>query len=245
MLKRLLFIPFLLLLSSPAWSAVTFDTFSTSTEIADDILTHNHTFAATANLAVVIVGIRDGASSPVAVSSVTVGGQAATLVPGCAINASPTTVRVEMWALVSPPTGVQSVSADASGGGGTNDEMAMSVLSFIGAATSNTFGTCVTLGATTAAVDLNSIGSAVGEMGVLGLAANAGPTCSADATSPVSTERTEVTVPANITNCSYTEDGAATSINMLVDLGTSQRVAAVAVSIRAQRTGGAQPIFME
>lgn len=228
------------LVTTPAWAAVTFDAVITDTGTIQT--SASLTIAADANLVVVVVGGRDEDGNAETPSSVTVGGQAATLITGCeADRVAAVGINTTLWAKVSPLTGAQTVVADAA----NNEQMVMTALSFKGAALTNTFGTCVTLATSTAAVDVNTIGSAVGEMGVMGVTLNATATCAPDATAPTSDERSEFANGVNVQQCTYTEAGAATSIDMRADLGTARDLAAVGVSIRAARPGGVAPIFFE
>jgi hypothetical protein len=77
-----------------------------------------------------------------------------------------------------------------------------------------------------------------------GASATAASTASPDATAPTSTEQLDVahTNATSVRNWVYTEDGAATSIDMRVDLASSVRMAAVAVSIRGDSVDSFGPL---
>ena len=220
--------------ASSAIAAVTFDAASSSA--GADTTSHSHTIAADANLVVVHVLLRDGGLSPSGAVSVTIGGQAASLISGCDATAGAN--RVQLWGKTAPLTGAQTVAVDASGG--TIDYMATGVTSFKGAAQSGTFGTCVTDTTNPGTnVDINAIGSAVGEMGVMGVSDNVGTatSCAPDAATPTSTERFNLHSSSQMSGCGYTEDGASGTIDMRVDISTSTAAAGAAVSIRADTTG--------
>lgn len=100
-------------------------------------LTWSHTCGASANLIVIGVNLSNGLFS--AVTAITYGGQACTLIPGAQVYAGNTGTAgpAQLFALVNPPTGANTVSVTSTGG---NDVIGGSV-SFTGA--SGTFGTAV------------------------------------------------------------------------------------------------------
>jgi hypothetical protein len=232
------FIVGVLLCAQPAWSDVSYDTASSSTGVS--CTSHSHTFASHANLAIIIASLRDGGGPPSSVSSITVAENNATLIAGCAGSSG--NARIEMWYHLKHPRGAQTVVVTV---GGTIDQMVTGVIFLIGAATSSTFGTCVTSLSSGTNVDVYSISSALGELGVMGLATNAAPTCAPDATAVVSDERYDTANGANIKGCGYTEPGAAGTINIRADLGASNSFAAAGVSVRALRRASGGVILFQ
>lgn len=238
---RLLRWMFLLLLldllsAGPSWAAITYDTSSSGEGTTST--SHSHTFAADANIAIICVAVRDSGAAVAAVSAVTVGGQAATLLARVA-NAG-NVVASELWYKLAPTAGSQTVAVTS--GAGT-DMTVTGVMSFKGVAQSSSFNTQGTAeGVTANAADVDALASAVGELGVLCGAGRTATTpvetVAADATSPVSTERFDHDYSASTTairGWGYTEPGATTSINMRVDYNAdaSTQWATVAVSMRA------------
>jgi hypothetical protein len=248
-MKRFLFlIVSLLLLASQASAAITFDAASSSEGTTST--THNATIAADANIAIVCVALRENnAGNPQQSTGVTVGGAAATLLVASNSGAS-NPGRIELWYKLAPSTGTVSVVAT---GDATTDEMVTGVLTFKGVAQTSTFNTATSAlsSAGSANMDVDSIASALGEMGVLcGYGRTSTTTASADATSPVSTERYEDNQGATggLVGVGYTEDGAASTINMRVDLSASVQWAAAAVSMKplVSRAGkGSVPILLQ
>jgi hypothetical protein len=217
----------IVLLPSWSWGAVTVDTASSSTGTTST--SHSHTIAADANLVIVSVGIRDEDGTPNAISGVTVGGAAATLISGCERTSGSSVVRVEAWAKYQPATGSQTIAVT---GHAETEQLTTGVVSLKGA--SGTFRACTTFSnASTTNVDVDSIASSTGELGVMALVMNATATCAADATAPVSTEQLEFSHTTNQTQCVYTEDGASSTIDMRADLGTARATVAVGVSVQA------------
>jgi hypothetical protein len=169
--------------------------------------------------------------------SVTIGGQAATFLDG--VNNSTNALRVELWYKLSPLTGAQTVAVTPDA---TTDRMVTGVMTFKNVAQTSTFNTPSTLGSSASGTDadLDSIASAVGELAVLcGQSRVLTSTPSPDATAPVSTERYELGFDSGGTTTmgfGYTEDGASPTINMRIDLATSELWALVGVSMRPLAT---------
>jgi hypothetical protein len=219
-------------LSNAAWGAISFDIASSSTGTTST--SHSHTLAAGANAIIVCVGSRESGGSPVPASAVTVGGEVATKLDSQAFGV----MNVDLWYKLTPLTGAQTIAA--TGGAGT-DHMVTGAMSFTGVAQTSTFNTVGKVTSATTNLDVDSLASAVGEVGVFcgtirDTAADSSA-ASADATAPTSTERFDTRKSVVVSTHGYTEDGAATSINMRVDIVTpSGEAAAVAVSMRAAAT---------
>jgi hypothetical protein len=179
--------------------------------------------------------MRESGGAVQAATGVTVGGAAATFLSG-STNAN-NVIRAELWYKLAPATGTVAITTT---GHASTDAMVVGTLSFKAVAQTSTFNTAKNAeGSSDANADANTIASAAGEMGVDCLAARYGAasavTLSADGTAPVSTERYDNAHDAGggtLTGGGYTEDGAATSIDMRVDLSESVQWAAVAVSMR-------------
>jgi hypothetical protein len=247
-MKRLMWFTLcLFLLTDPLWAAISYDATSGQSSEGTTSTTHNVTIAADANILIVCLAIRESGGAVAAATGVTVGGAAATFLSG-ATNAG-NVIRAEMWYKLAPATGTVSVVASYNA---STDLAITGGMAFKGVAQSSTFGTPVTaVSSATTNIDVDAIGSAVGEMGVLCGAVrdngSAQTTVSADGTAPVSTERYEDPHGAglpSITGFGYTEDGAATSINMRVDANNTAQWAAVGVSMRPSATTrrASQPI---
>lgn len=195
--------------------------------------THNHTLGGAATWIGVCVSTRDHGLAIQPVTSVTVGGVSAMLVDRA--QTSNNGISAELWHLPSPPTGVQSivVTNDA-----VNERTVTTAISLTGTATSSMLGTAITAtdpGSANANVDVDVIPSAVGELGIVcGAARVDTTTVAADPTAPVSTERVERAHAdsTSLIGFLYSEDGAATSINMRMDLTPAERWAAVGVSVK-------------
>lgn len=217
------------LVASPVWAAITYDTSSVGE--GTNSTSHSHTVAADANIAIICLAMRETTPSVQPATAVTVGGQAATFLAG--VTTGDSIIRTEMWYKLAPLTGAQTVAVTADA---TTDRIVTGVMTFKDVAQASTFNTAVTNSSTGSTnADVDSISSAVGEVGVYcGGVRTSASTPSADATAPVSTERFEE--PHNdaisVIGFGYTEDGAATSIDMRVDLTGSERWAAAAVSMR-------------
>jgi hypothetical protein len=117
--------------------------------------------------------------------------------------------------------------------------MVTGVMSFKGVAQASTFnGSGTTAEGDSRNADVDSIASAVGEMGVLCGAAQQGGvdlSVAPDGGAPASTEQFDLRQSAggaSILGFGYTEDGAVTSIAMRVNLSASVNWAAEAVSLR-------------
>lgn len=195
---------------------------------------HDHTVAADANLLLIFVSQLD--TAPAAVVGVTVEGSAATLITGCAKTQG--VVRTEIWYYLNPPTGAGvTVAVDTSGT--ATDATMTGTMSIKGVDTSNPFGTCSTDGTTDSSVDINNITTTLNDLVVIGVSANSTASCSADATSPVSTERFDANNGGNLGGCGYTENGASPTTDMRVDLSGSLTHAEVAVAVHGS---GRRPI---
>lgn len=231
----ILLVVVMLLVACDGYAAVTIDAVSSEEGIGVNTAStsHSHTIASDANLVVVCLAERDTSAGGITAdtATVTVGGAAATQLS--AVQESTPQVRVVMFYKLSPSTGVQTIAATSDSG---IDRLLTGVLSLKGVAGSSTFntaGTSSNIGSTDA--DVDGLASAVGEFAVLcGASATAASTASADATAPVSTEQLDVAVTdaTTVRGWIYTEAGDTTSINMRVDLASSVRWAATAVSIR-------------
>lgn len=245
-MRRLLLIGLCTLLA-PIWAqaAITIDaTSSVSSAPPATTTSHSHTIASDANFVAVCVVSREFGLSVGAVSSVTVGGVSASLASRAqSANAN---VSAELWYVVSPPTGAQTIAVTNAA---QNDRTLTVAISLKGVATSSTLGTPVPVGDSAASVDVNvdAIASAVDELGLLcGVGRVNTTTVSADAAAVVSTEQIEVahSDSTSMVGYIYTEAGAAPTIDMRVDLSTSERWAAVGVSVKplvaaSQRKRGA------
>lgn len=234
MLKRVLAVLLSLSLASPAWAAITFDAASSAEGTTST--SHSHTFAANANIAIICTGIRENGQGAAEASSVTVDGAAATFLSGS--GASPDNIiRNGIWYKLAPTTGTVTVAVTGATG---TDFLVTGVMSFIGVAQSSTFNTVGTLAGTGTNVNINSLASAVGEMGVM-CGANLSEvfTVAPDPGTPVSVEQFERhhATSTSLTGYGYTEDGAATSINMQADVSSSVNLAAAAVSMRPLGSG--------
>ncbi len=216
----------LCLLTSPAWAAPTFDAASSSEGTTST--SHDQTVAADANIIIVCLAIRDTAGAVQPATAVTVEGAAATFLVG----ASNAVIRTELWYKLAPTTGVGVTIAAT--GDATTDAMVTGAMSFKAVAQSSTFNTAASATGSSADVDVVTIASAVGEMvAYCGAGQHLSATYSADAATPVSTERYEdLHSGLALGGFGYTEDGAATSINIRVDATTIINFAAVAGSMR-------------
>lgn len=230
---RLLLI--LSLVSTPSWGAVTIDASTTAHAINAENISLTHTGAADATLALACVTERDSSTNNIGAGpSVTYGGNAMTLISGATVTAG-TRIKASLFYYLSPPTGAQTVAYTRS----TNaNRYTMTAITLKGTAGANTFNTAGTYSSTASTnIDIDGLASAVGEFAIMcGLHYTQASTVSPDATSPVSTEYLEVdhTDSTSFTHYIYTEDGAATSIDMRVDASVSNYAAAVAVSIRPE-----------
>lgn len=243
----------LLLLPSPLWAAITIDgTISfvagrNGTGYPDLSVSHSSTAP---TLALACVAERASSNNMGASTSVpTYGGNTMTLVTG-ATQTQATRVKTSLYYYVSPPSGSQTVAL-ATVSTNSNRYM-MSVMTLAGTATTSIFNTAGTNGGDSGQnLDVDGLASAVGEFAVAcGLQSTNAPVFSADATSPVSTEQLDEDMTATdsigLSHFVYTEDGAATSINMRVDSTVSQYWSMVAVSIRPAVTATTQqqsPVF--
>jgi len=145
-------------------------------------------------------------------------------------------VGSSVWSYNSPPSGT--VNVVATGAAGT-DFMLMVVRSYSGVDTAAPFGTPQSYNPviSTANMDVTGIGSDTGQLGALCGAARKGTantTFSADATSPVSTERADITHSSGSPQISatvYEENGASGTIDMRVDMSENVQATAIGVSI--------------
>ena len=221
-----------LLIPIPSWAAITFDADSGGGFGGVPSGSANHTVAADANIAIVCVGTRENGGLAVA-PTVTIGGQAMTHLDG--VTNSSGVSRADLFYKLSPLTGVQSV--EVTGGAGA-DRVAFATTTWKGVAQTGTFNTVAKIGSSAAGTnaDLDAIPSAVGELVVLcGAARVQTATPSPDATAPVSTERREQPFDLSGTSTmawAYSEDGAASTVDMRIDLGASEIWAQVAASMR-------------
>lgn len=226
--------------------AVSVDTTSTAEGVVSGgtaSTSHSHTIAADADVVLVCLAERDANASGFTANtaSVTVGGASATQL--IAVQESTPQVRMALFYKLAPTTGSQTVAATADTGA---DLLVTSVISLKGVSQTGTFNVAGSTSSTgTTNVDINSLASAVGEFAIMcGASATAASTASPDATAPTSTEQLDVahTNATSVRNWVYTEDGAATSIDMRVDLASSVRMAAVAVSIRGDSVDSFGPL---
>jgi hypothetical protein len=225
---------FLLFLASPSWAAITFDqacTFQGTSSISGDC---SNSVAADANIAIVCLAVRDHGGAVQANTAVSVEGAAATNIAGASVTTSNSVIRVEMWRLLAPTTGAN-ITLSVTGHAST-DLLVAGLMTFKGVSQSSPFnGTGTTASATTGTnADVNSIASAVGELGVYcgSFRSDSVQAGAADGTAPVSTERFDLRHSGNaLTGVGYTEDGAVTSINMRVDMAESHEWAASAISM--------------
>lgn len=227
----------LLLLLAPTfgYAAVTVDTTSSGEGISATTATssHSHTIAADANLVVVCLAERDTDAGGITAdtASVTVGGASATKLN--AVTNPDATSRGVFFYKLAPATGSQTIAVTADTG---TNRLTTGVISLKGAAQTSTFNTSSTNSSNTGTdADLNGIASAVGEFVVLcGSSVTAAASASPDATAPASTEQLDV---ANSDSTSirvwvYTEDGAASTTDIRVDLASGNRWTMVGVAVR-------------
>lgn len=233
----------LLLSPLPAFAAIVEDHVSCCGE-GTTSATFNATVSSGASIAVACVFERDSGGAVAAPSGVTINGEAMTLVTG-ASHAQGGVMHASMWYKLSPASGTPEVIATA--GAGT-DFTVVGVISFTGVAQTDTWNTATTVGSIATNIDLDSLASAVGEVGVMcgSVRENTGETvtASADATAPVSLERYDYPHTTDIsgTAFAYTEAGAVTSINMRVDISLSRQFAAVGASMRAAADTSTGPL---
>lgn len=245
LVRRLIVLLLVLWAPAPLWAAITVDTVSGSGGTTST--SHSHTVAADANLVMACVVEREDGLAVAQATSVTIGGQAMTALPsGAGVN-STTRLRAEWFYRLAPSTGAQTVAV--TGGAGT-DRMVTTVITLKGAAQSSTFNTPSVLGSTAAGtnVDLNSIASAVGELGLLcGISRVETVTPSPDAATPVSTELIEQPFNSGGTSTLgfiYSEDGASPTIDMRVDLSGNEIWAVSGVSVRAAAAASVVPSIL-
>jgi len=228
---RLAFLLLALLVASPSLAAVTVDSHTGcgGTNSASCDLT----IAADANAVMVCFTQRETGLAVGSGVSVTVGGQAATFLGG-AQNISAST-RVEFWYKLAPLTGTQTVAVT---GDAATDRLAMATVSLKNVAQTSTFNTKSEFGspANSTNADLDGIASAVGEFVFLcGGARVQGAAPTPDPTVPVSTEIREQAFDSGGTSTitwAYSEAGASPTVDMRMDLGSSDAYALVAASIR-------------
>lgn len=223
-----------LLWANPSWAAITEDAQSTC-EGTTTTATCSHTFAATAKIALICVGIRESGGAAAIPTGVTVDGNAATSV---ASRVEPNNVvAVRLFYYLNPPTGTANVVATGAAG---TDFILTAVRSYNGVDTAdalNTPANSTSLSAS-ANMDVDSLPSAINQLGVLCGVSRKGTaniTYTADATTPVSTEKVDLTHTSGSSQISlamYEEAGDTTSINMRVDQSESTQNAAVAVSLK-------------
>lgn len=225
----------LLLLPYAAQAQVTVDAVSSAESAVPGTTTsHSHTIAADANLVLINVCTRDPGSAIQPVTSVSVGGQAATLI--ARVQNSANALSAELWRRISPLTGSQTIAVtnDAA-----NDRTVTTVISLKGVDTAAAFGTEVTAsdpGAADANVDVNGIGSQVNDLVIMGGCARVNTTTVApDATVPVSTEQVERAHADStaLIGFIYSENGASPTVDMRADLTPAERWAAVGVSVHS------------
>lgn len=226
-----------LLLCVPSWvdAAVTVDTTSSGEGISATTATssHSHTIAADANLVIVCLAERDSDAGGLTAdtASVTVGGASATKLN--AVTNPDATSRGVFFYKLAPATGSQTIAVTADTG---TNRLTTGVISLKGAAQTSTFNTSSTNSSNTGTnADLNGIASALGEFVlVCGSSVTAAASATPDATAPTSTEQLDV---ANSDSTSirvwiYTEDGAASTTDIRVDLASGNRWTTVGSSIR-------------
>ena len=225
----------LLLIPSWAWAAITFDAASSAEGTTST--SHSHTIASDANIVVICVVMRDGGGAVEAITTApTVGGQNASLVTGAVRTLTANNSRrVEMWYKLAPPTGSQTIAVTSPA---VTDQTLTGVLSYKSVAQSSTWGTAsVAEGGSNSDIDLFNIVSAVNEMGVMcGATQNAGTpaTFTADANTPVSTERLDVAHSTGSTMSlgMYEETGTASNFDMRMNSSITSNWIAVASSMK-------------
>ncbi len=200
--------------------------------------TYNHTIAADANLIIVCVAERNTlVTGFIDEATVTVGGASATKISSS--ESADGGIRAVLFAKIAPSTGIQSIVTVGDSG---TDRMIVGSISFKGIDASSAFNTASTNASNGSLnADVDTLASASGEVGVLcGSVATLAAAPSPDATSPVSVERIDLSHSdsTSMHGFIYTEDGASPSINMRVDLASSARWAASAVSVRALASAG-------
>lgn len=232
---RFLLIVCMLLWSAPllALQTIVYDSTSGQTGTGTTSATFNATIAATSNIALACVGIRESGGVPVSASSVTIGGEAMALLDSNGTGGGNTN-RTDLWYKLAPPTGTSEVVV--TGGTGT-DFLTVGVVAYSGVAQTDTFNTVKKDSTSTNNADANSIVSAVGEMGVACFSGRISQPFSVapDSTSPQSTERIDVD-HANDAGPSlwvYEEAGAGSTVDIRTDItGTVTYWTYVAVSMR-------------
>lgn len=236
----------ILFLPSLAQAQIAVDAVSSAESGVPGTSTSNtHVVGAAATFVGVCVASRDIGGAVQPVTSVTVGGVAATFVNRSLSPAN--TVSAELWTLVSPPTGSQTVSVTNNA---ANDRTVTTTISLNGVTTSGTLGTAVTAadpGSADENTNVDGIPSAGGELGLLcGCGRVNTTTADPDATAPTSSEQIE-RAHADATSLIgfiYSESGASPTIDMRVDLTPAERWAAVGVSIRPAITFRKRPMVM-
>lgn len=242
-MKRVALCLCFLLWANPLLAAITYD--ADSTGVGSTSTSHSATIAADATIAILCLSYRDDGGAVAAIATApTVNGQDATFVNGVSVG---NVMRVEMWYRSSPTTGTVAATYPA----GT-DAAVTGIMTFKGVTTGTTAAifndddghTASSTGSTTAYVD--SITSAVGEMGVYcGAARTSTTTASAEGTAPVSVEQYEQSQTSGgggMVGFGYTEDGAATSINMRVTLSASVQWTAVGASMLPAAASTRRPV---
>jgi hypothetical protein len=231
---RLFIIAALTLYAGSVWAAVAFDAVSASvSSVPGTSTTQTHIVGSDATIVLICVSSRDTGSAIQPVTSVTVGGSAATLLNR--VQNSANALSAELWYRLSPPAGLQTINVTNNA---ANDRTVTTAITLKGSDSAAPFGASIATsdpGSDNANVDINGIASAVGEMGILcGAARTNLTTASPDATSVTSIEEIEMVHGDATSNIGfiYSEDGASPTIDMRVDLTPAARWAAVAVSVK-------------
>lgn len=228
-LAKLLLVWLVLAMACPAWAAIIIGTACTAMT-GTTSTSGSCTIDADANIAIICVATRENGANAVIPSAVTVGGAAATALSG--IRDASGCFRTDLFYKLSPATGSQTVAVTS--GAGT-DMTITGVMIFKGVAQTSTFNTPGTFTSPNSAdADIDSLASAVGEMGVLCGGHHDGGAVSADVTTPVSTEQFDTQCPSiSWRGWGYTEAGAVSTINMRVTIPAGIESVAVAASMRA------------
>ncbi len=228
-----------------SYGAIAFVGATTAEAEAGSGPTLSHNFGSGAHtIAIVVRCIRETGGAVAADTAVpTLGGNNMTQITG--VTNSGNVVRAEMYYYLSPGSGSQSIVSFPAA---TTDRNQTTVLEYTGVAHTSTFGTPVTAQGSTVDINVDSISSAVGELGILGAClrrSTVSPpsTVSADAATPVSTERVDVahSQTTSTTIAAYEEAGAATSIDMRIDSNDAVQYAAIGVSMRAAADATVRP----
>lgn len=200
--------------------AIAFDAASTSKSASTTSLSWSHTCTGSDLILVVAVSINDPGDR--SVSSVTYNSVSLSLIGTATASA---TVRVELWYLIAPTTGANTVEVALNKG----SAIVAGATSWTGVDQSTPLGTMVTATGTGTAVTVTASTSA-GEMVVDVLAADDGPTAAADGSQ---TERWDDAVTGVVRGAASSESSGDGNVVMSWTLGSSKEWEIAAVPIKA------------